>query len=165
MLYSRYIENKGNVWCMISARGEVRHSLHPGFGLSVTTSFCGISYMRIRDIQEIIEAQLLSGDDCLDHEVKDCFACDLISEMLLHLKPGSLLVTSLLNAHVVHTAHVMDASGVVFAGGKKPNETIIANAQQNGIPILSTSLLIYECCGRLFLRGVHQEDRNRVSGD
>jgi predicted transcriptional regulator len=121
--------------------------------------------MKINDIKEILEAQLLCGDDCLDHEVTGCFACDLISEMLLHIKPGSLLVTSLFNAHVVHTAHVMDASGVVFAGGKKPNETILANAQQNGIPILSTSLLIFECCGRLFTEGMRQDTTTQVSGD
>ncbi len=121
--------------------------------------------MNIRDIKEILEAQLLCGDDCIEHEVRGCFACDLISEMLLHIKPGSLLVTSLLNAHVVHTAHVMDASGVVFAGGKKPNETILANAHQNGIPILSTSLLIFEICGRLFVNGVHQDNLTPVSGD
>jgi predicted transcriptional regulator len=110
--------------------------------------------MKIKDVQEILEAQLLCGDDCLDHEIKDCFACDLISEMLLHIKPCSLLVTSLLNAHVVHTAHVMDASGVVFVAGKKPDETIIANAQMNGIPLLTTNLLIFEVCGRLYTSGV-----------
>jgi predicted transcriptional regulator len=118
--------------------------------------------MKIRDIQEILKAQLLCGDDCLDHEIRGCFACDLISEMLLHIKPCSLLVTSLLNAHVVHTANVMDVCGVVFVGGKKPDEAIIANAKQKGIPLLSTPLLIYECCGRLFTSGVHMEDINPI---
>jgi predicted transcriptional regulator len=121
--------------------------------------------MKINDIKEILEAKLLCGDECLDHEVRGCFACDLISEMLLHLKPGSLLVTSLLSAHVVHAAHVMDASGVVFVGGKRPDETIIANASLNGIPLLSTSLLIFECCGRLFSGGVQQDHINPFSGD
>jgi len=121
--------------------------------------------MKIREIKEILEAQLLCGDDCLDFEIRGCFACDLISEMLLHIKPDSLLVTSLLSAHVVHTAHVMDAGGVVFAGGKKPNETILANARQNGIPILSTSLLIFDCCGRLFTSGVQRDVIKAASGE
>jgi len=112
--------------------------------------------MKIRDVQEILEAELLCGDDCLDMEIRGCFACDLISEMLLHIKPSSLLVTSLLNAHVVHTANVMDASGVVFVGGKKPDESVIANARLNGIPLLSTSYLIYECCGKLFTNSMQQ---------
>jgi len=85
--------------------------------------------------------------------------------MLLHIKPCSLLVTSLLNAHVVHTAHVMDASGVVFVGGKKPDETIIANAKLNKIPLLSTSHLIFECCGRLFTRGQQMNIVKAAGGD
>jgi len=121
--------------------------------------------MKIRDVQEILEAQLLCGDDCLDYEIKGCFACDLISEMLLHIKPCSLLVTSLLNAHVIHTAHVMDVSGVVFVGGKIPNETIIANARLNRIPVLSTSHLIFECCGRLFTRGLQWNSMKAAGGD
>jgi len=110
--------------------------------------------MKIKDVQEILEAKILCGDDCLDQEIGGCFACDLISEMLLHIKPGSLLVTSLMDAHVVHTAHVMDASGVVFTGGKKPDEAIIANARSNNIPLFSTTFLIFECCGLLFSRGL-----------
>jgi hypothetical protein len=110
--------------------------------------------MRIRDIQEILEAPLLCGDDCLGHEARGCFAGCLISEMLLHIKPHSLLVTSLLNAHVIHTAHVMDASGVVFVGGKLPDEAMIANAKLNGIPVLSTSLLMFDCCARLYIKGL-----------
>jgi len=121
--------------------------------------------MKISDIKEILEAQLLCGDDCLDREIRGCFACDLISEMLLHIKPGSLLITSLLSAHVVHTAHVMDACGVVFVGRKRPDETIIANARLHEIPLLSTSLLIFECCGRLFTKGVQHDNIKPVSGD
>jgi predicted transcriptional regulator len=123
--------------------------------------------MKIKDVQEILKAELLCGDSCVDNDVEGYFACDLISEMLLHMKPSSLLVTSLLNAHVVHTAHVMDVSGVVFVAGKKPDETIIANARQNAIPLLSTSYLMYESCGKLYVSGIgiSLENTDPVSGD
>ncbi len=116
--------------------------------------------MKLKDIVKILDAEVICGEDCLDREVRACFACDLISEMLLYVTPRSLLITSLMNAHVIHTAEVMDASGVIFVGGKKPDKTAIKNARMNNVPLLSTPHLIFECCGRLFLNGIRGDKKN-----
>lgn len=111
--------------------------------------------MRLKEVQELLEAQILCGDDeCLERDVKICFACDLISEMLLYLKPHSLLITSLTNAHVIHTAQVMDAKSILFVGGRKPDQMVIDSGAQNKIPLLVTPLLTFDCCGRLYKNGV-----------
>jgi predicted transcriptional regulator len=110
--------------------------------------------MKLHDIAAILNAEVLCGGDCLDREVEACFACDLISEMLLYVRPRSLLITSLINAHVIHTAQVMDASGVIFVGGKKPDDAVIKTGELNNVPLLSTPHLIFECCGRLFTNGL-----------
>ncbi len=110
--------------------------------------------MRLTDVQKVLDAEMICGEDCLDRDIRTCFACDLISEMLLYVTPHSLLITSLMNAHVVHTAQVMDAAGVIFVGGKRPDKNVIKNAKMNNIPLFSTPHLIFECCGRLFLNGV-----------
>jgi predicted transcriptional regulator len=74
--------------------------------------------------------------------------------MLLYVTPNTLVITSLTNIHVVHTAHVMDAVGVVFVGGKKPDEAAIKNSEKVHIPLLTTNHLIFECCGRLYTNGL-----------
>lgn len=118
--------------------------------------------MKLSEIKDLLNAEVLCGDKCLNREISTCFACDLISEMLIHVKPRSLLVTSLMNAHVIHTAQVMDASAVVFVGGKKPDESVIKNGEANSIPILATEHLIFDCCGMLFANGILG---NRTSSD
>jgi len=111
--------------------------------------------MTLKEVQKLLEADILCGDDeCLQREVKVCFACDLISEMLLYLEPHSLLITSLTNAHVIHTAQVMDAKSVLFVGGRRPDESVIISGAQNKIPLLVTPLLTFDCCGRLYENGV-----------
>ena len=110
--------------------------------------------MKLRDIKNILNAEVLCGEDQLDIDVTTGFACDLISEMLLYVSANTLLVTSLTNAHVLHTAQVMDAVGVVFVGGKKPDEITIRNSALNNITLLSTPHLIFECCGMLFKSGI-----------
>jgi predicted transcriptional regulator len=109
--------------------------------------------------QKILDAGIICGEECLDREVRACFACDLIREMLLYVTPHSLLITSLMNAHVVHTAQVMDASGVVFVGGKIPDKMVIKSATMNNIPLFSTPYLIFECCGRLFSNGIRGDKK------
>ncbi|HON85317.1 MAG TPA: DRTGG domain-containing protein [Syntrophorhabdaceae bacterium] len=110
--------------------------------------------MNLRDVKEILNAEVLCCEDLLDREVKTCFACDLISEMLLHVQSNTLLVTSLTNAHILHAAQVMDALAVVFVAGKRPDATVIKKSEQSGLPLMTTKKLIFECCGLLYLNGV-----------
>ncbi len=117
--------------------------------------------MKLSEIQRILEAEVIWGTEYLDREITTCFACDLISEMLLYVKPQSLLVTALMNAHIIHTAQVMDAIGVIFVGGKRPDKGVIKNAEINAIPLLTTPYLTFECCGRLFKCGI-QADGTKI---
>jgi predicted transcriptional regulator len=111
--------------------------------------------MTLKEAQELLEAEVLCGnDDCLNRGVGICFACDLISEMLLYLKPHSLLITSLTNAHVIHAAQVMDVKAVLFVGGRRPDESVVKSAESNKIPLFTTQLLTFDCCGRLYEKGV-----------
>lgn len=110
--------------------------------------------MTLKDVKEYLEAEVLCGQHWLDRDVKSCFACDMISEMLLYVTSGALLITSLTNAHVLHTAQVMDACGVVFVGGKKPDQSFIEESDRNNIPLLSTRHLVFQCCGLLYSQGL-----------
>jgi predicted transcriptional regulator len=115
--------------------------------------------MTLRDIRNILDAKVLSGEHLLDREVRTGFACDLISEMLAFANSGTLLITSLTNPHVIHTAEVMDAVGVVFVGGKKPNTSMVEAMNDSRIPLLATDHLIFKCCGLLFEHGVEEGKR------
>ncbi|HPP06918.1 MAG TPA: DRTGG domain-containing protein [Syntrophorhabdaceae bacterium] len=110
--------------------------------------------MTLKDVALLLDAEILCCDGLLDREVKTCFACDMVSEMLLHVQSNTLLVTSLTNAHVLHAALVMDALAVVFVGGKRPDSTVIKNAEHNGIPLMTTKKHIFECCGLLYKEGL-----------
>jgi predicted transcriptional regulator len=110
--------------------------------------------MKLKEIRNLLDAEVLCGDDLLDTEIEGCFACDLISEMLIALRPGALLITSLTNVHILHTAQVMDASAVLFVAGKKPDQNMIKTGKANDIPLLATKRLMFDCCGVIFSNGV-----------
>jgi predicted transcriptional regulator len=110
--------------------------------------------MTLRDIQRLLDAEVLCGEHLLDREVSTGFACDLVSEMLAFAGSGNLIITSLKNPHVIHTAEVMDAVGVIFVGGRNPNPTLTKQIGDSQIPLLATDLLMFKCCGLLFQHGV-----------
>ncbi|MDR2017281.1 MAG: hypothetical protein LBQ00_00070 [Syntrophobacterales bacterium] len=118
--------------------------------------------MTLKDVQEILDAEVLCGQQHLNRKVETAFACDLISEMLAFAGSHTLLITSLTNQHVIHTAEVMDAVGVIFVGGKKPSEEIINNVNLAKIPLLSTPFLIYKCSGLLFSNGIEGCKRGSI---
>jgi predicted transcriptional regulator len=128
----------------------------------MTVSMEDTQIMTLREIRDILNAEVLSGEQLLDREVKTGFACDLISDMLAFASSDTLIITSLTNPHVIHTAEVMDAVGVVFVGGKKPNLEMIKDINNNRIPLLSTELLIFKCCGLLFENGIQGARRGSV---
>ena len=57
--------------------------------------------MKLRQIQELLEAELLWGEDLLDEEIESAFGSDLMSDVLAFVREKTVLLTGLTNAHVL----------------------------------------------------------------
>ena len=107
--------------------------------------------MNLREIKEILQAEVLCcGGDSLDVEIQFAGGSDLMSDVLAFGSPGILLLTGLTNSQSVRTASIIDASGIVYVRGKKPDEDGIKLAEEMGIPLLSTQYMMFEACGILY---------------
>jgi predicted transcriptional regulator len=110
--------------------------------------------MTLREIKEVLEAQILCGEDRLDEEVEFAGGSDMMSDVLAFGKPGILLLTGLTNAQSVRTADIIEAKAIVYVRGKRPDKEGIELARQKGIPILSTNFMMYKTCGLLYKKGL-----------
>jgi len=110
--------------------------------------------MTLEEVKQILGCDVITGADRLDTEVKAGCGCDLMSDVLAFIKPDSLLLTGLSTRQVVRTAQVADVRAVVFVRGKRPDSETVALAHEKGLPMMVTSLLLYEACGRLYARGL-----------
>jgi len=79
---------------------------------------------------------------------------DLMSDVLAFGKPGILLLTGLTNSQSVRTANIIDASGIVYVRGKKPDEEGRKLAEEMNIPLLSTKFMMFATCGILYSKGL-----------
>ena len=94
--------------------------------------------MTVRDIQEILGARVLSGEEWLDKEVHTACGSDMMSDVLAFVKDQAVLLTGLCNAQVIRTAEMMDIVCIVFVRSKKPDENMIELANEREIPLLCT---------------------------
>ena len=110
--------------------------------------------MKIRKIAELLNANLVCGEDMLDTDVHSACGCDMMSDVLAFVKDQAVLLTGLCNLQVVRTAEMMDMRCIVFVRGKKPTEDIIEMAKECNIAILTTDMRMSLACGLLYLNGL-----------
>jgi anti-sigma regulatory factor (Ser/Thr protein kinase) len=110
--------------------------------------------MKLRDIQQMLQAEIVSGEELLDVDIERAGASDLMSDVLAYGKPGLLLITGLSNAQSVRTASIIGAKAIVYVRGKKPEKEGTELAVEMRIPLLSTRFLMYRTCGLLFSSGL-----------
>jgi predicted transcriptional regulator len=110
--------------------------------------------LNLREIRDILDAEVIVGEDQLDVEVITAAAADLISDVLAYATPGCILITGLTNPQVVRTADVLDIAAIILARGKKfPRETVTL-AEQLNIPVFTTKYILFEIVGRLYAKGI-----------
>ncbi len=110
--------------------------------------------MKLSEVRDILDAEIIVGEDCLDLEVHTAFGADLMSDELAFAKAGSLLLTGLTNTQVIRTANVLDIAAIILVRGKKPSSETIALASELKIPILTTKYILFETAGRLYMKGI-----------
>jgi predicted transcriptional regulator len=110
--------------------------------------------MKIAEIVKILNCKVMAGEEDLDTEVKAGCGCDLMSDVLAFIKPNSILLTGLNNAQAIRTAEIADINAICLVRGKQPTEEMIAMAKAEGIVLLTTSLPLFEACGKLYLNGL-----------
>lgn len=118
--------------------------------------------MTVRDIKNILEANVLTDIDKLDTEVDSACGSDMMSDVLAFVKDHSVLLTGLVNSQIVRTAEMMDMVCIVLVRGKMPDEEMIKLANSKGIILMNTKYRMYSACGILYengLRGKMERDK------
>jgi predicted transcriptional regulator len=113
--------------------------------------------MKLNEIRDILLADVIVGSDKLNIPLRAGAGSDLMSDILTGPTHDVLFLTGLNNIQVIRTSLIAGVSAVVLVRGKKPSPEMIAQAEEHGLPVLSTPFTMFTSCGRLFragLRGV-----------
>ena len=104
--------------------------------------------MTIREMQKVLDAKFLYGEELEDLDVEFVFSADMMSDVLAYGSKCSVLITGLCNPQVVRTAEMLDIVCIIFVRGKMPDENMLALA------VLATDHYMFTTCGMLYEHGL-----------
>ena len=110
--------------------------------------------MTLKEVKEVLSAEVISGNHDLEKEIKCAFAAELLSDVLALSQEGALLITGFTHPQVVYAADAANLCAVLFVRGRWPNEATHPLASHKKIPLLSTPYMIFEPCGLLYEYGL-----------
>ena len=114
--------------------------------------------MKISEIQSILDATVLTGEEQLEKSVVGAGGADLMSDVLSAVAKDAVLLTGLTTEQMLRTAKIAGVALVVFVRGKKPDRPIIELAQSYQLPCLMTKYSLFVASGRLYVNGLRGLD-------
>ena len=110
--------------------------------------------MKISTVKELLNAQVICGEEDIDEEVFSACGSDMMSDVLAYVKDQAVLLTGLVNSQVIRTASMMDMCCIVLVRDKKPTEEMVELCKNAGIVMMTTELRMYDACGVLYSSGL-----------
>ena len=87
------------------------------------------STMKLKKIATILNAEFITRQPT-HVEIRTGCGCDLMSDVLVFTKPGSMLLSGLTSLQVIYTASTAGVQAVCFVRGKKPPQETVDLAGQ-----------------------------------
>jgi predicted transcriptional regulator len=110
--------------------------------------------VKLDEVRQILDADVIVGQDQMQKEVSTAFGADLMSDVLAFARPGTMLLTGLTNPQVIRTSEILDIAAIIIVRGKVPPPETVKLAEELKIPILQTRYILFETAGRLYRWGI-----------
>ncbi|MCK5153316.1 MAG: hypothetical protein KAQ93_03075 [Spirochaetales bacterium] len=110
--------------------------------------------MRLNEITDKLNLKVLSGNEHLNSNVSRGYVSDLMSDVIAHGIEGDIWITYQTHVNVVAIALMKNMAGVILIQGRELIPAAAAKAEQEGLPVLSSSESAYEIVGKLYHMGI-----------
>jgi len=110
--------------------------------------------MKIKEMVNLLNGKLLIGEDKQDLELNKAYAADLLSDVLALTEEKTMLITGTTSPQVIRVAKLLDIPAIIFVRGKLPPGESMKFIRELGIPVIATSLTMFETCGLLYSKGI-----------
>ncbi len=106
--------------------------------------------MVVEDIVKALKLNVFGGNEGLLREVTGGYVSDLLSDVMGNALEGDIWATLQTHKNVMAVASLKDVAAVILVKGLKPDEDMLAQANEEGIPVLGSDLETFELAGRLY---------------
>jgi hypothetical protein len=103
--------------------------------------------MKLKQIIETLDAApLFTPEGWEELDIKDVFASDLISDILVSEGDDQLLLTSLTSPQVVRTAALVGAVAIILVHRRQTPPDLSAAARAQNIPLFRSAITKFDAC-------------------
>lgn len=110
--------------------------------------------MRLTDIKDKLNLTVLSGSNNLETDVTRGYVSDLMSDVIAHGKEGDIWITYQTHVNVVAIAMMKNMTAVILIQGRELIPAAKLKAEQEGLPVLSSTESAFEVVGKLYKQGI-----------
>ncbi len=112
--------------------------------------------MTLGEVVKALDLDVRAGKDEMERAVEGGYVSDLLSDVIAGSQEGDLWMTLQLHQNVVAVAFLNNLAGIIVVGGRDPDPETIEKAEDQGVPIMVSTLQAYELAGRLYEMGIRR---------
>ncbi len=106
--------------------------------------------MTIKELVEKMNFAVFCGEENLGTEIKGGYVSDLLSDVMGFAHEGDAWVTLQTHKNVIAIASLKELACVILVKGNKPDDDMLEQAREEGIPVLGTGEQTFETTGKLY---------------
>lgn len=106
--------------------------------------------MKVKEIISILDLKIFGGNQGFDREITGGYTSDLLSDVMGHADSGTIWITLQTHKNVIAIASLKELAAVILIKGNKPDADMLAQAEDEGIPILGSDDQAFELTGKLY---------------
>lgn len=106
--------------------------------------------MKLREIVEKLQLQVLMGQERLDTEVTGGYTSDLLSDVMANSKGKNLWITLQTHENIVAVAKLRDLAGIIIINNRKPDEQTLQRAKDEKVTLLASGETAFRITGKLY---------------
>ena len=106
--------------------------------------------MKVKELVEKLNLKVLCGESGLDRDIDGCYVSDLLSDVMGNAEMGNVWVTLQTHKNVIAIASLKELACVILVKGNKPDDDMLEQAKDEGIPVLGTTEQTFEVAGQIY---------------
>jgi predicted transcriptional regulator len=106
--------------------------------------------MKVSELVKALNLVIFSGEENLDREISGGYVSDLLSDVMGNAREGNVWITLQTHRNVVAIASLKELACILLVSSLVPEQNALDHSNQEGIPVLGTSLSTFEIAGLLY---------------
>ena len=106
--------------------------------------------MTVQELVEKMNLTVFCGQENLDREIKGGYTSDLLSDVMGFAREGQVWITLQTHKNVLAIASLKELAAILLVKGNKPEDDMLEQAVDEGIPVLGTDAQTFETTGKVY---------------